>query len=213
VCGFSSLESEWSTWLLLVQLRLSESAPSSAAPTSEERYSSERIALRFAPAYARELRILNWLEELSVYTLSIEERGEVSFRKSLRKLQKHSDSRDSSAEFLDPDVEFRLRERGILSSEQNLLELQDIDEEHRLLQYVWQLLRCNRLNESIDLCRAYGQHWRAASLQGGERWHEEPNDAPAGGRAVISGWEPKSNDVEGSLQGTESSAWRQRSRE
>jgi hypothetical protein len=173
-----SLESEWATWLLLIELRRADETASDAPvePSTAERYSNQILASRVvgepAGPLGRILRILNWLEEQHVHLLRIEETGSVSLRSTLRKLQRSS-SGDAQRDFLDPDVELRLKANGVIPKNGNVLEQQDVAEEQRLLEYVWQLIRAGRLTEAIHLCRTYQQHWRAASLQGGERIHDD----------------------------------------
>src|SRR5688500_6639578 len=117
-CVFS-LESEWATWLLLVELRKSdESGRFSAVPPSlSERYSHSLLANRLihTPGYSliRILHIIQWLEELQVYLLRIESNGEVSWRRSLRRLQRSSVG-DTQRDYMDPDIELRLKKNSVL---------------------------------------------------------------------------------------------------
>lgn len=173
-----SLESEWATWMLLQELKKADDTITDepVPPSLNERYSQQLLANRIVAQpggpLGRALRILNWLEELQVFLLRIEESGSVAMKSSFRRLQR-STVGDAQKDFLDPDIELRLKSAGILPVNAQLLEKQDHDEEQRLLEYVWQLIRAGRLSESIQLCRTYQQHWRAASLQGGERLHDD----------------------------------------
>jgi len=180
-----SLEAEWATWQLMVELRCSDETVHAQPipPSLAERYSPQLVAARLVgtPLHPlrRALHILHWLEELQVFLLRIESNGDVSWRRSLRRLQK-STSGDTQRDYLDPDVELRLRKAGALKPGQTVLDPQDAEEEQRMLEYVWALIRAGRLGEAIGLCRNYGQHWRAASLQGGERCHDEGDYQPDG---------------------------------
>jgi hypothetical protein len=182
------MEAEWATWLLLVELRTSDETRHAQPipPSLAERYSPQLVAQRLVgtPLHPmrRALHILHWLEELQVFLLRIESAGEVSWRRSLRRLQR-AQTGDTQRDYLDPDVELRLRKAGALKPGQTegVLDPQDLEEEQRLLEYVWALVRAGRLHEAIALCRTYGQHWRAASLQGGERCHDEGAVQPNGG--------------------------------
>jgi len=182
----TSLESEWSTWLLLIDLRKSDESTRQASfdPSLAERYSEELVAGRLVSSPAghplvRILHILNWLEELAVMVLRVENNGEVSQRRTLRRMQR-SMHPDQAKEQLDPDVESRLLTAGVIPEAGTIIEPADAEEEQRLLEYVWQLIRAGRLSQAIQLCRTYQQHWRAASLQGGERTHDEGMRQPDG---------------------------------
>lgn len=181
----SSLESEWATWRLLSELRKSDETEANQAvpPSMHERYSQQIIADRLVhtPLHplTRALHILNWLEELQVFLLRIESTGEVPWRRSLRKLQKATVG-DTQRDWIDPDVELRLKKAGTVHAQSHVLDPQDAEEEQRMLEYVWSLMRAGRMPEAIELCRTYNQAWRAASLSGGERWHDAGETQPDG---------------------------------
>ena len=181
----SSLESEWATWRLLRELRQADETASAdpVPPQISERYSQQLVVDRLVrtPLHplVRALHILNWMEELQVFLLRIEAEGEVAWRRSLRKLQKGTSS-DPQRDWIDPDVELRLKHGGVLHPQSHVLDAQDSEAEQRMLEYVWALLRAGRLPQAIELCRSYNQPWRAASLSGGERIHDAGETQPDG---------------------------------
>jgi hypothetical protein len=68
---------------------------------------------------------------------------------------------------LDPDAVSRRKDGAY-----PVVHTQDEQEEEILLKNVWKLIRAGFVSEAAELCRRYGQHWRAASLLGGQAWHD-----------------------------------------
>lgn len=146
-----------------------------------DRYSSQSIVQRHF-SHARDLvrlqSVINWLENLFVKQINIEliksghtSTGYFHLKHTLRKLQRSNAAFHVQQPFLDPDVSLRHVKSG--SGDSQYIESGDVDEEERLLEYIWQLMRAGRLKDAIELCRVYQQHWRAASLSGGEVYHDE----------------------------------------
>ena len=58
---------------------------------------------------------------------------------------------------LDPDAPFYQQQRD--------LHTQDAEFEDRLLQRLWYLVKCGRIDRAVRECESCQQHWRAASLR------------------------------------------------
>lgn len=188
----AKLTIERNTWLLLKHLRRCEEADAHSPHAqldehtdadrdmnidrAAERFSHLRVINRIKKedtALARNLAVVEWLEEVAKMDTHIDERGYVSLKRTRRKLQQSMNMKMNRAggmgaaasEALDPDAEFRLRT--------DILERQDRQEEEVLLRYVWQLIRAGELEQAVQLCRKYNQHWRAATLRGGRYWDDQ----------------------------------------
>jgi nuclear pore complex protein Nup107 len=48
----------------------------------------------------------------------------------------------------------------------------DVEDEMHLLRRLWTLVREGKLQEAQQLCRESGQPWRAATLSGGQLFHD-----------------------------------------
>ena len=68
---------------------------------------------------------------------------------------------------LDPDAPFK---------EKKQLDPEDDAAEAELLRLLWQRVRAGKLDEAQKLCRKCGQHWRAATLAGGELYHYDASE-------------------------------------
>lgn len=158
-------------WMLAHRLLSAVSQPNTEPLENreEEEFSHARIVERILSENT-DIRInravVEWLEEVAelrhskqppIQALPI---GYFFGKYTLRNAQMTPNSEDLG---LDLDATFRTKTR---------LNSNDQDEEERLLREVWCLLRSGRLQDAVDLCREFEQHWRAATLNGGHFWHD-----------------------------------------
>lgn len=153
-----NLKLEQDTWKLLDYLHKCELRHQSP-PTAPSYFSEKELAQWFNlndKSLDWDSSVVAWSE--SLHTPFVNVKGAPSQRMSVEKLRVQTELQ-RRVESLDPDAQLR----GHLEVEQ---------EEEQLLADLWSLLRGGLLSRAVELCRDYNQHWRAASLGGGEYWYD-----------------------------------------
>ncbi|ELR16189.1 nucleoporin, putative [Acanthamoeba castellanii str. Neff] len=162
---FQHLKGERDTWLLLHALYkdrlLGTSAADDIIEDGKERLrvltiSQKQIKqdLKERSRAFREAKVVaGWLEQLAKLS------GVPTWSNTLRSLQGDKNRRgpfhQELVSNLDPDATTRQDKK---------LREEDAEDEQRLLQVVWSLLRAGAKKEALEFCRQSGQNWRAASL-------------------------------------------------
>jgi len=151
-------------WMLLAYLSKSSRKIPEDHERSDENYYFDPASFirdKFNADYnLRKLEnIIKWLEDIAPFPSHLK-RGDISYSRTLSQSQ---NVRNPSLNSLDPDVMSRMQ---IDRSQLNDDELEDLDDEEQLLHDVFRYIRKGKWKTAVDLCRNYGQHWRAASLNG-----------------------------------------------
>eukprot|EP01083_Nonionella_stella_P055239 145782_1 len=150
-------------WTLLLHLSNSKTIKSSKRAHEDDYYFNPKAFIddRFNGDYQlRKLEhVILWLQDIAPPTHFLQT-GDISYS---RTLNQPSNARHPSLKSLDPDVMTRMRiNPNTLSKE----EMDDLNDEERLLNVVFRLIRKGQWNKAVELCRNYGQHYRACSLNG-----------------------------------------------
>ena len=104
--------------------------------------------------------IILWLQDIAT-TPSFLEKGDICYSRTIN-------DNSSLNISLDPD--------NILNGKNNdMIDINDINYEDRLLMNVFYLIRKGLYNKAIELCRNYGCFWRAASLNGKVLFNDKNN--------------------------------------
>jgi len=155
----ANLKLEQDIWKLLDHLHKCELRHQQPPPPTPS-FFSEKEVVQWSNLSDKSLdwdcSVVAWAE--SLHTPFVNVKGAPSQRMSVEKLRVQTELQ-RRVESLDPDAQIR----GQLEGEQ---------EEEQLLTDLWSLLRGGLLSRAVELCRDYNQHWRAASLGGGEYWYD-----------------------------------------
>ena len=157
------LQSQAATWTLLHHLRTSESFPSPPPLPLDAQFSHRHAVLNLisaSPQLTRALAVIDWLEELAEGTAVFEAEGAVTWKRTLRRLQRGGGDGEAAL-----SVDCELVKGG------RVFEDGDREEEALLLRSVWQLMRAGKVQDAVRLCVDFRQPWRAASISGGQLWH------------------------------------------
>ncbi|KAK3095326.1 hypothetical protein FSP39_013242, partial [Pinctada imbricata] len=105
----------------------------------------------------------------------------LGWENTLHKLQRKDSSKISDRPLvteLDPDAPVR---------QNRILDDLDQEDENRLLQYVFLCLRAGQLEKAQEECKAHGQSWRAATLEGWRLYHDPNIDRGDGDLESVEG--------------------------
>ena len=162
----SSLTSQLSTLILLHHLSPPSPSPTPAAtPPLPSLFSSRHATLNLlssSPTLTRSLSTLDWLEDLAHSHSSLyEAAGAVSWKRTLRRMQVGGEGGGLG-------VDSELVGGGGVRWEEG-----DREDSEVLLRYVWTFMRAGSVQDAVQLCIDFKQPWRAASIGGGQLWHNE----------------------------------------
>ena len=167
-----SLTSQLSTLILLHHL--TPHAPTTPLPPLPTLFSSRHATLNLissSPSLTRSLSALDWLEDLAQSTAVFEADGAVGWKRTLRRMQRGEGGGEGEG-VLGVDSEWTGGARW---------EEGDREEDELLLRYVWTFMRAGKVQEAVQLCVDFKQPWRAASISGGQLWHNEGGEGESVG--------------------------------
>jgi len=165
------LQAEQQTFILLHFLHESREAGAGASAGGRvSRFSEkERVQrLRADQTLRRYQGVVSWLEDMADVG-NIQQRGSVEYRRTFQAMAQDENKRPPGlVEQLDPDVLFRHPDKNVHK--------EDLTDEAKLVNYVWRYVRAGKVAEAVRLCKTYKQAWRAATLKGGELWHDQQQE-------------------------------------
>jgi nuclear pore complex protein Nup107 len=136
----------------------------------DERLLEEQLR-RAEPQLELAEQLKQWLEEEAIERVEVVETSTTTIRHTKQRRREELRAADQPVSHLssslDPDAPFK---------EKKQLDPEDEAAQAELLRLLWQRVRAGKLDDAQALCRRSGQHWRAATLAGGEPYHYNPSE-------------------------------------